>query len=61
MMTKPNTLDLIKNAYKASLNQRLATEVNNYREKFNVQKNNMTSVFLNTPMSRPERDTSEEY
>lgn len=46
-------------------NQRLTTEVNNYREMFirwtfNAHKRNLTSTFLNTPMSPPERDTTEE-
>lgn len=46
-------------------NQRLAAEVNNYREMFirwtfNAQKKNLTSEFLNTPMLPPERDSTEE-
>lgn len=46
-------------------NQRLAAEVNNYREMFirwtfNAQKRNLTAEFLNTPMLQPNRDSTEE-
>lgn len=46
-------------------NQRLASEVNNYREMFirwtfNAQKKNLTSDFLNSPMLRPERNSTQE-
>ena len=46
-------------------NQRLALEVNNYREMFirwtfNAQKKNLTSDFLNSPMLRPERNSTQE-
>ena len=46
-------------------NQRLAAEVNNYREQFirwtlNAQKKNLTSEFLNSPMLPTLRDSTEE-
>ena len=46
-------------------NQRLAAEVNNYREMFirwtfNAQKKNLTAADLNSPLLRPERDATKE-
>jgi hypothetical protein len=46
-------------------NQRLASEVNNYREMFirwtfNAQKMNLTAADLNSPLLRPERDATKE-